>query len=66
VEDIQKVIEHAEQTGKRLLNPSNGHYLAYYKPQRVTYWVEYSPQEDAFLIHNTYCHRMEIGTGAQK
>jgi hypothetical protein len=33
----------------------------------VTYWVEYTPQEDgSFLIHKAYSHRMELGTGAQK
>ena len=61
LEDMQKVIEHAERTGKRLFNPSTGHSLAYFKPNRVTYWVEYSPQEDgSFLIHKAYSHRMEI------
>jgi glutamate synthase (NADPH) small chain len=66
VEDMQKVIEYAERTGKRLFNVSTNHYLAYYKPTSVTYWVEYTPQDGAFLIHNTYSHRMEIGMGAQK
>ncbi len=66
VEDMQKVIEFAERTGKRLLNPSNGHYLAYHKPVSVTFWVEYTPQDDgSFLIHKAYSHRMEIGMGAQ-
>jgi hypothetical protein len=66
VEDIQKVIEYAERTGKRMLNPGTGHYLAYFKPTSVTYWVEYTPQEGAFLVHKAYSHRMEIGTGAKK
>jgi NADPH-dependent glutamate synthase beta subunit-like oxidoreductase len=66
VEDMQKVIEFAERNGKRLLNPSNGHYLAYHKPVSVTFWVEYSPRDDgSFLIHRAYSHRMEIGRGAQ-
>jgi hypothetical protein len=67
VEDVQKVIDYAESTGKRMLNQSTGHYLAYYKPNSVTYWVEYTPQEDgSFLVHKAYSHRMEIGKGAQK
>jgi len=66
VEDMQKVIEHAERTGKRMLNTATNHYLAYYKPTSVTYWVEYTPQEDSFLVHKAYSHRMEIGMGAQK
>lgn len=64
VEDIQHVIEYAERTGRRLLNPQTGHYLAYFKPTSVTYWVEYLPQADGFAIFNAYSHRMEIpGSG---
>jgi NADPH-dependent glutamate synthase beta subunit-like oxidoreductase len=62
VEDMQKVIENAERTGKRMFNNSTQHYLAYFKPASVTYWVEYTPQADgSFLIHKAYSHRMEIG-----
>jgi len=66
LEDMQQVIEYAERTGTRLLNPANGHYLAHFKPTSVTYWVEYTPQEGAFFVHTAYSHRMEIGSGAQK
>lgn len=61
VEDLQKVIEFAERTGNKLVNKENGNFLAYKKNLSVTYWVEYAPQEDGFVIHNTYSHRMEIG-----
>jgi hypothetical protein len=47
VEDIQQVIEYAEKSGNKLINPKNGHFLAHYKPTRVTYWVEYSPKENS-------------------
>jgi glutamate synthase (NADPH) small chain len=63
VEDIQRVIEYAERTGSRLLNPATGRLLAYYRPTAVTYWVEYSPQGGAFAVHNAYSHRMEIAEG---
>lgn len=67
VEDMQKVIEYAERTHKRLFNGASGHYLAYFKPTSVTYWVEYTPQADgSYLIHKAYSHRMEIGMGAPK
>jgi glutamate synthase (NADPH) small chain len=66
VEDIQKVIEYAERTGKRMYNASTGHYLAYYKPASVTYWVEYTRQDEAFLVHKAYSHRMEIDQGGAK
>ncbi|MFN8381813.1 MAG: FAD-dependent oxidoreductase [Anaerolineales bacterium] len=67
VEDMQKVIEYAERTGKRMLNNSTKHYLAYFKPTSVTYWVEYTKQDDgAFFVYKAYSHRMEVGIGAQK
>jgi hypothetical protein len=66
VEDIQKVIEYAERTGKRMVNAHTGHTLAYFKPTSVTYWVEYTPQDGQYLIHKAYSHRMEIGSGAPK
>ncbi len=60
VEDIQRVIEYAERTGRKLRQPQTGRLLAHHRPTSVTYWVEYSPQGDAFEIHNAYSHRMEI------
>ena len=62
VEDIQQVIAHAESTGKKLVNPQTGHFLAYHRPGNVTYWVEYSPapKGHGFAIHNAYSHRMLI------
>jgi NADPH-dependent glutamate synthase beta subunit-like oxidoreductase len=66
IEDMQKVIEYAERTGKRMYNPVTGHYLASFKPAAVTYWVEYTHLDGAFLVHKAYSHRMEIGLGAAK
>jgi glutamate synthase (NADPH) small chain len=60
VEDLQKVIQWAEKTGNKLVHSETGHSLAHYRPGAVTYWVEYSLDQDEYLIHNTYCHRMEI------
>ena len=60
VEDLQRVLEFAERTGRKMLNAETGHYLASYKPTAVTYWVEYSREGEAFVIHNAYSHRMEI------
>ncbi len=59
-EDVQRVIEYAERTGSKLLSPRTGRFLARYRPGAVTYWVEYTPQQETFVIHNAYSHRMEI------
>lgn len=59
-EDIRRVIEFAERTGGKLLNRQTGHWLAHYRPNAVTYWVEYTAQGDAFVVHNAYSHRMQV------
>lgn len=59
-EEVQKVIENAESTGRKFINKTNNHILAYFKPASVTYWVEYIVEEGGFKIFNAYCHRMEI------
>ena len=58
--DIIAVISQAEHTGNKFKNMENNSYIASFKPASVTYWVEYSPQEDGFLVHNAYSHRLEI------
>lgn len=60
IEDIQQVIEAAERTGRKFINPDNGRSLACFRPAQVTYWVEYQEQEQSFAVFNVYSHRMEI------
>lgn len=63
IEDLQKVIHHAETTGEKFIDPSSGRSLAFLRPARVTFWVEYSPAGDGFQIHSAYVHRMEKKRG---
>lgn len=59
-DDLRKVINYAEKSGKKLRHKETGNYLAYYQPENVTFWVEYSFAGDGFSVHNAYCHRMKI------
>jgi hypothetical protein len=59
-EDVQKTIHHAETTGEKFINPSTNRSLASLRPNRVTYWVEYSLVEEDYRVHSTYSHRMEM------
>jgi Fe-S oxidoreductase len=63
VEDIQKVIEHAETTREFFIDQESGHALASFKPNLITYWVEYSKAGNSYQIHNAYSHRMNIEGG---
>lgn len=66
IEDIQQVIEYAERTERKFINPDNGHSLAHYRPLRVTYWVEYQRQGQVYAVYNVYSHRMEIVEGSHE
>ncbi|MGA2107033.1 MAG: pyridine nucleotide-disulfide oxidoreductase/dicluster-binding protein [Syntrophorhabdales bacterium] len=59
-EDVQKVISRAERSGIRLYSPELQRYRASFRPDQVTYWVEYSAEGKGFRVHNAYYHRMEI------
>lgn len=63
IEDLQKVIHHAETTGGKLVHPKTGHFKASFKAYKVTFWVEYSPSDDGYIVHNAYTHRMEVSGG---
>jgi hypothetical protein len=61
--DLQKTIYHAETTREKFINPSNGRSLASLRPDRVTYWVEYSRVGEDYHVHSAYSHRMEMKRG---
>ncbi|MDD4650222.1 MAG: hypothetical protein PHO79_09460 [Desulfoplanes sp.] len=58
--DLQRVIYHAETYKRAFINQDNGHILAGLRPVRVTYWVEYSKENDGFRVHSAYTHRMLV------
>ena len=63
LEDVRRVIDHAEKTGAKVCSKKTGHWLASFKPAIVTYWVEYEGTPEGYTVYNSYCHRMEIVSG---
>lgn len=60
MEDVQRVVHHAEQTGEKLCRGESDRFLASHRPRAVTFWVEYSPRGEGFEVHNAYGHRMTV------
>ncbi len=58
--DIEAVIAHVQAGGECLTHPHTGRFMATHQPFTVTFWVEYSMSQGEYLIHNAYCHRMEV------
>ena len=63
VEDVQKVIEHAETSSEKFFNQENNHILASFKPNLITYWVEYTKVNEEYRIYDAYSHRMMLEGG---
>lgn len=59
-EDVQKTIYYAESTGEKFIDPSRSRSLASFRPDRVTYWVEYGRIGENYRIYRAYSHRMEM------
>jgi glutamate synthase (NADPH) small chain len=60
LEDIQQTIYHGETTGRKMFIPGRGLFKAVYRPNNVTFWVEYSLNAEGFQVRNAYSHRMEV------
>lgn len=59
-EDLEAIIEHCENTGRKLLDPKSGHFIGHMKVDNMTFWLEYAPMDDGFKVYNAYGHRMSI------
>jgi hypothetical protein len=62
-EDIRKTIAAAEQMKNLFRNSATGHTLAYHRPSKISYWVEYVREGDIYRICRAYSHRMVILEG---
>lgn len=59
--DIKSVLLHAEDKGAQFFNAASNRSLTSLRPKQVTFWVEYSREEDGgYTIHDAYCHRMVV------
>jgi hypothetical protein len=59
-QDIQRTIDSAERNRDIIEDQRTGRRLASLRVACVTYWVEYSEQDGAYLVHDAYSHRMEV------
>jgi glutamate synthase (NADPH) small chain len=59
-EDVQRVIDHAERSGEKFYNQTDGRFKAAFRPYKTMFWVEYRPAEGGFTVFNAYFHPMEL------
>ncbi len=58
--EVATCIAEAEATKARFRDPKSGHFIACYRPQNVTFWVEYEASDGGYTVYNAYSHRMDF------
>lgn len=65
-QDVVTAIAGIENTGAKFLNRENGHILGSWRPRNVTFWVEYTADDDGtFTLVKAWCHRMVVAGAVQ-
>ena len=60
-EEMKRVIDFAETRGEKLYQPDANRYLAKNRLGEVTIYVEYSTEENGYIVHTAYSHRSKVG-----
>jgi hypothetical protein len=60
IEEIQQVLENAERTNKKVINPKTGSITTHLTIGMLTLWVEYILEKTDALIKTVYYHRIQI------
>ncbi len=58
--EIETVIEYCEANGKKIIDPASRHFIGHLKIGNLTYWAEYLPVNNGYVLFNAYSHRMSI------
>jgi hypothetical protein len=60
-DELKQVIDFAETKGEKLYQPEANRYLAKNRLGEVTVYVEYSTDENGYIVHTAYSHRSKVG-----
>lgn len=59
-DEVKQVINNAETKGEKLYQPDANRYLAKLRIGSATFYVEYSINEDKYVVNSAYAHKAEI------
>jgi Fe-S oxidoreductase len=62
--EIARVVEHCERSGRKIQHPESGNFSGHLQIGNLTYWAEYHPTADGFVLVKAYSHRMSIDEAA--
>ena len=65
-QDVVTAVAGIEESGAKFINRENGHILGSWRPRNVTFWVEYTADDDGgFTLVKAWCHRMVVAGAIQ-
>ncbi len=65
-QDVVTAVAGIEKSGAKFINRENGHILGSWRPRNVTFWVEYTADDDGgFTLVKAWCHRMVVAGAVQ-
>lgn len=65
LQDVEQAVLGVEATGQSFQDVESGHFLGAWTPRHVTFWVEYSVTDTGYVVHDGWCHRMQVpGAGS--
>ncbi len=56
-DDVRRVIDHAERTGRKLYQTESDRFLSKLRVKDVYFYAEYSPCAGGYNVHGAYTHR---------
>ena len=59
-DEVKQVIHHAETEGEKLYEPNANRYLAKLRIGNATFYVEYSVEQENYIVQSAYAHKSEI------
>lgn len=59
-DEVRRVIHHAEEEGEKLYQPEANRYLAKLRIGEATFYVEYSIEEEGYVVRSAYAHKSEV------
>lgn len=65
LDNVKKVIHHAETTGNKLFDTNTKLFIAYLQQGIITYWVHYLPGTGCYEVAKVYSHRIQIEGGGK-
>ncbi|MHC1751182.1 pyridine nucleotide-disulfide oxidoreductase/dicluster-binding protein [Humidesulfovibrio sp.] len=58
--DLREAVARALEQGRVIRDEESGRLLCSHRPRRVTFWAEFEPEGEGYVLRNAWSHRMVV------